>query len=215
MVSTLVLVYPFRDVVPVVALVALATNAIMTGLARREFDWRRGPIAAIALSIGVLGGARLLAVLPVDVLERFLGAVILCYVALNLVKTPVPESMPRLNGADIAGLSGTALLSGVIVGAVGVSPIPLLIYTNVRYPKQFSRSILTLTFLLSSAVQIVVYTHLGLLTGTSCQLALATLPAVVIGLLLGHRLHYRVNQKTFSRILALVLALPALRLVLG
>lgn len=215
MVSTLVLVYPFREVVPVVALVALATNAIMTGLARREFDWRRGPVAAVALSIGVLGGARLLAVLPVEILERFLGAVILCYVALNLVKTPIPEAMPRLNWPDITGLAGSALLSGVIVGAVGVSPIPLLIYTNVRYPKQFSRSILTLAFLLSSAVQIVVYIHLGLLTGASCQLALATLPTVVIGLLLGHRLHYRVNQKTFSRILALVLALPALRLVFG
>lgn len=215
MVSSLVLIYPFRDVVPVVAVVALGTNLVMMLLARREFDWRRGPIAALSLSAGVLGGAQLLAALPVDVLQRTLGAVILCYVALNLFMTPAPERMPQMSWADASGLAGSAVFAGVIVGAVGVSPIPLLIYTNVRYPKRYSRSILTMGFLLSSAVQAVIYSHLGLLKMHSWWLALATLPALLIGLIAGHKLHYRVDQKTFSRILALVLALPALRLVIG
>ncbi|MGB7756694.1 MAG: sulfite exporter TauE/SafE family protein [Salinisphaera sp.] len=215
MVSSLVLIYPFRDVVPVVAVVALGTNLVMMLLARREFDWRRGPIAALSLSAGVLGGAQLLAALPVDILQRTLGAVILCYVALNLFKTPAPQRMPAMGWADASGLAGSSVFAGVIVGAVGVSPIPLLIYVNMRYPKRYSRSILTMAFLLSSAVQALIYTHLGLLTTHSWWLALATLPALLIGLIAGHKLHYRVDQKTFSRILALVLALPALRLVIG
>lgn len=215
MVSSLVLLFPFRDVVPVVAVVALGTNLMMALLARREFDWRRGPIAAVSLSAGVIGGAQLLAVLPVGILQRILGAVILCYVALNLFKTPIPQQMPRLNRADAAGLAGSSIFAGVIVGAVGVSPIPLLIYANVRYPKRYSRSILTMGFLLSSIVQAIIYSHLGLLDRHAWALALACLPAILIGLAAGHRLHYRIDQKTFSRILALVLALPALRLIVG
>ncbi len=215
MVSSLVQIYPFRDVVPAVAVVTLGTNLLMMLLARREFDWRRGPIAALSLSAGVLGGAQLLAVLPVEVLQRTLGAVILCYVALNIFKTPAPQRMPRMGWADGSGLAGSSAFAGVIVGAVGVAPIPLLIYTNVRYPKRYSRSILTMGFLLSSAVQAVIYSHLGLLTVHSWWLAVASLPAILIGLLAGHKLHYRVDQKTFSRILALVLALPALRLLIG
>lgn len=215
MVSSLVLIYPFRHVIPVVAVVALGANLMMMLLARREFDWRRGPLAAVALSIGVLGGAQLLAVLPTAILQRTLGAVILCYVALNLFKTPVPEAMPRLNWRDAAGLTGSSLFAGVIVGAVGVSPIPLLIYTNVRYPKRYSRSILTMGFLLSAAVQTVIYTHLGLLTTASWWLALACLPTMAVGLYLGHKLHYCIDQKNFSRVLALVLAFPAANLVIG
>ncbi|KEZ76098.1 sulfite exporter TauE/SafE family protein [Salinisphaera hydrothermalis] len=215
MVSSLVLIYPFRDVVPVVAVVALGTNLVMMGLARREFDWRRGPIAALSLSAGILGGAQLLAVLPVDILQRTLGAVILCYVVLNVFRTPAPERMPAMGRADASGLAGSSLFAGVIVGAVGVSPIPLLIYTNMRYPKRYSRSILTMAFLLGSAVQAAIYSHLGLLKMHSWWLAASCLPIILIGLIAGHKLHYRVEQKTFSRILALVLALPALRLVIG
>lgn len=215
MVSTLVLLYPFRDVVPIVALVALATTLVMATLTRREFDWRRGPIAAIGMAIGVMGGAQLLATLPVDVLQRTLGLAVLCYAAINLFKTPAPRAMPRLHWGDAIGLSASALFSGLIVGAVGVSPVPLLIYTNIRYPKQFSRSILTMAFTVSSLVQVAVYSQLGLLTPHHWLMALLVIPAVALGLAAGHRLHYRVDQKTFSRLLALILVLPALRLVLG
>lgn len=215
MVSTLVLIYPFRDVVPVVALAALATTLVMAALTRRELDWRRGPLAAIGMAVGVIGGAQLLALLPVEALQRTLGFVVLCYATINLIKTPVPDSMPAFDRGDQLGLLTSALFSGLIVGAVGVSPVPLLIYTNIRYPKQFSRSVLTMAFLVSSLVQITVYSHLGLLTPHHWLMALAVMPAIMLGLAAGHRLHYRVDQKTFSRILALVLLLPALRLVIG
>lgn len=142
---------------------------------------------------------------------RTLGTVILCYVGLNLVKTPVPQRMPRMGWADGAGLAASSVFAGVIMGGIGVSPIPLLIYSNVRYPKRYSRSILTMGFLFSSAVQVVMYSHLGLLRVHSWWLGAASLPAVLIGLTAGHKLHYRINQKTFSRILAL----PALRLAIG
>lgn len=215
MVSTLVLLYPFREVVPIVALVALATTFVMGALTWRDFDWKRGPLAAISMAVGVIGGAQLLAILPVDVLQRTLGLAVLCYATINLIKTPVPTTMPQWQSRDRLGLSASALFSGLIVGAVGVSPVPLLIYTNIRYPKQFSRSILTMAFLVSSVVQITVYSHLGLLTPHRWLIALAVMPAIMLGLAAGHRLHYRVDQKTFSRILALVLLLPALRLVIG
>lgn len=211
--SVLVMFFSFKDVLPIVALAALATNIVLGLLSRREFDWRRGPIAAAGLAVGVIVGAQLLTVLPVDILQRALGAAILCYVAINLFKTPAPRAMPRLGWGDASGLGASALFSGVIVGAVGVSPVPLLIYTNMRYPKQFSRSILTMSFIVGSTVQAIVYTQLGVLTPAHWLMALAVLPAVMIGLGIGHRLHYRVDQKTFSRVLAVLLVVPALRLI--
>lgn len=213
--TLLVMLFPFRDVIPVVAMVVLVPNIMLAWLTRHEMDWRRGPIAAIGLSIGIAIGGQLLAVLPAELLRRGLGVAILVYVALMLWRTPTPETAPPLSRADDAGLAGFGLLSGVIVGAVGVSPIPLLIYVSLRYPKKTARSVLTLAFLFGTLTQNVVYFHLGLLNGELALMALLTVPGIVAGILVGHRLHYRVNQKTFARALALILLLPAVRLVLG
>lgn len=213
--TLMVMVFPFREVVPVVALVVMVPNLMLAWLARRELDWRRGPIAAVGLAAGVVIGAQLLAVLPVDLLRRGLGAVILIYVILTLVRTPLPERAPEPSLAENAALGSCALAAGVIVGAVGVSPIPLLIYVSLRYPKQTARAVLTQAFIAGSLMQNAVYIHLGLLTPELAWIALATVPGIALGLLVGHRWHYRVNQKTFARVLALVLLLPAARLVLG
>ncbi|MBH02542.1 MAG: hypothetical protein CMP08_00150 [Xanthomonadales bacterium] len=211
--SFLVLFYPFRDVIPVVAVVGLAANIVMTGLAGREFDWRRGPIAAAGMSIGMIVGAQLLTVLPVDLLQRGLGFVILCYVALNLFNTPTPVVDPKLTVADGTGLGVCSIFAGTIAGAVGVSPVPLLIYVSLRYPKKRARAVLTMAFLVASTVQVITYAQLGLLGGAAGWLAAACLPAVVLGAYAGHRLHYKIDQKSFARILALILVAPAIRLL--
>lgn len=213
--TLLVMLFPFREVIPVVALVVLVPNLMLAWLTRREMEWRRGPVAAVSLAIGVIAGAQLLAVLPADLLRRGLGLVILVYVGLVLFRTPAPEQAPpaRLGERGMLGLCGIG--SGVIVGSVGVSPIPLLIYVSLRYPKKLARTVLTQAFVLGTLVQNAVYVHLGLLNTQLALMALLTVPGIVLGTLVGHRLHYRVNQKTFARALALILVLPAIRLLVA
>ena len=213
--TVLVMLFPFREVIPVVAMVVMVPNLILAWLTRHEMDWRRGPVAALGLSVGVVIGAQLLAFLPAELLRRGLGSVILVYVALMLWRTPTPSTAPPASHAERAALGGCSLVSGVIVGAVGVSPIPLLIYVSLRYPKALARSVLTMGFFFGTVVQNLVYAQLGLLSGELALMALATVPGITLGILVGNRLHYRINQKTFARALALILLLPALRLVWG
>lgn len=214
-VTALALLFPFREVVPAVALVVIVPNLMLAWLARHDLDWRRGPIAALGLVLGIAAGAYLLAILPVDWLRRGLGGVILIYVAVTLLRTPAPESMPRFTPGDAGALGLASLGSGVIVGAVGVSPIPMLVYITTRYPKHRARAVLTQAFVVGSLVQNLIYLKLGLLTADLALLALATVPGIFIGLLVGNRWHYRVNQRTFSRALALILILPATELLFG
>lgn len=213
--TTMVLLFPLREVVPIVALVVMVPNIMLGWLARHELDWHRGPIAALGLSAGIIVGAQLLAVLPVELLRQTLGGVILIYVVLNLVRTPIPLATPKHSRMDDAGLGLTALGSGIIVGAVGVSPIPLLIYVGLRYPKQTARAVLTQAFFVGSLVQNLIYLQMGLLTPELALIALATIPGIALGLLVGHRWHYRINQKTFGRALALILLIPAVHLLWG
>src|SRR5699024_2306897 len=118
-VTLLALLFPFREVVPVVALLVVTPNFVMMWLTRHALDWQRGPITACGMVLGVVIGGHLLLALPVDWLKRGLGAVILAYVAVTLLHTPVPERMPRFGWADGSMLAITSLTSGIIVGAVG------------------------------------------------------------------------------------------------
>ncbi|GAB3675940.1 sulfite exporter TauE/SafE family protein [Salinisphaera aquimarina] len=213
--TLLVMLFPFHEVIPVVAMLVLVPNIMLAWLTRHEMEWRRGPVAAVGIALGIIIGAQLLAILPVDLLRRALGVVILVYVALMLIRTPAPAEAPAASRGDSLSLGLCSLGAGVIVGAVGVSPIPLLIYVSLRYPKKLARVVLTQAFLVGTVAQVSVYAYLGLLSPSLAWTALLTVPGIVLGTLIGHRLHYRVNQKTFARALALILLVPAVRLVMG
>jgi len=213
--TALVMWFPFREVVPVVAMLVMVPNCLLAYFARHELDWRRGPVAALSLTAGVVAGAHLLAALPVALLRRGLGAVILAYVLFMLYRVPMPTRVPAFTWREGTALGLSAILAGIIVGAIGVAPIPLLVYISVRYPKSAARAVMTQAFLLSAAAQNLMYLRLGLLTPHLALLALTAVPGVAIGLILGNQLHYRVRQRTFIRGLALVLLLPAIKLLLG
>ena len=68
-VSLLVMLFPFRDVIATVAMVVLVPNLMLTWLTRHEMDWRRGPVAALGLSLGIVVGGQLLAILPAELLR--------------------------------------------------------------------------------------------------------------------------------------------------
>src|SRR5699024_6385378 len=116
MVTSLALLFDFRTVVPVVAVVVMVPNLMLAWLARHELDWRRGPVGAAGLGCGIAIGAHLLAILPVEFLQRGLGAVIMTYVLVTLIRTPRPVALPEFNWIDITGLGLASLASGVIVG---------------------------------------------------------------------------------------------------
>src|SRR5699024_3630049 len=107
-VTLLALLFPFREVVPVVALLVVLPNFVMLWLTRRALDWRRGAITACGVAVGVIVGAHLLLVLPVDWLNRGLGVVILAYVAVTLWHTPMPARMPRFGWFDAGMLAATS-----------------------------------------------------------------------------------------------------------
>lgn len=211
--AVLALWLPLKQVVPVVALLVALPNLIMLYLVRRDLDLRRGALAALGLTLGVIMGASMLAALPGVLLKRCLGVVILALVAFFLLRTPTPRDAPAFDAVDVTLLGLSALISGIIVGAIGVGPIPLLAYIGARYPKGLARAVLTEAFSVAAVVQNATYLYLGLLNPDLARMALFAIPGIALGLWLGNRLHYRVAPQTFARGLALLLIFPAIKLI--
>jgi len=70
-------------------------------------------------------------------------------------------------------------------------------------------------FLFMSLIRLPSYAGLGLITAGRVVSGLLVLPAVLVGAWLGHRLHLRIEERTFRRLVSIALVALGVLLILG
>ena len=99
------------------------------------------------------------------------------------------------------------LVSGVLNGLFGTGGPPVIIWYHLAdVGKSAFRANLMTIFLLMTLVRAPSYAAAGLITTPRLWSALAVAPAVVCGAWWGHRAHVRISERTFRRLVALLLA---------
>ena len=91
--------------------------------------------------------------------------------------------------------------------------MPLIIYLGLRYPKENFRLLLTYVFLVGSASQVIVYSLRGLYTPDVLLWSAGLIVPMFLGLWLGSLFFGRVPQRTFNRVVGVLLLLPAVQLL--
>lgn len=169
---------------------------------------------AILLSLGavpgMIMGTALLASAPQDVLQLSLGLFIGCYLGLRIVD---PQFSISARTADRLGLP-TGVLGGIMQGVVGTSaPIGLLFLNSQRLARPMFIGTISSFFLANSIVQAPALWWAGLLTLQWVTIsALAVIP-VWICLTLGNRAAKKLSPKAFDRLILILLAVLAVRLI--
>ena len=109
----------------------------------------------------------------------------------------------------------SGIFSGVAGGMFGTSGPPLVIYVDhFAEDKSAFRAQLLVLFVLHDIFRTFLYIRYSLLTIEVVKFGLWLLPAVCLGLLIGSRMHFQVNEKTFSKAVAAMLLVSGLLLVL-
>ncbi len=199
---------------------ALTTSAFLDSLAGllligsvwKDINWRFVWPITISISIGSFIGSNLMVTIPVALLRRLIGTCIFVFVGYLLFSQ-------NSNGANstkkqppfLGPIMG--LLSGTLGGIVGMSGPPLIAYMKYYYSKDFFRTQLIVIFLVEKFVRLMVYGSHKLLP-TSEWLGLAIyIPFFLVGLWIGNHFHAHVSEKQFNRLVAVILVLPAIRLL--
>ena len=95
----------------------------------------------------------------------------------------------------------------------GTGGPPLIVYYRFNgVSKAVFRGNLMAIFLLMTAVRVPSYAAFGLITWPRIWSSFAVLPAVLLGALIGNRIHLRIGEAAFRRLVAV--ALVAIGLVL-
>ena len=203
--------------VPVLQLEIAPSSAVLVGIVslfligltdigriRRDADKSAIPITAIALASMPLGLWALVALPPewarVLIALVSLGAFVLVVVPLGKVVMPRKPAM-ALSGIATGFFGGFAGMPGP-----GMAPF----YLRGRLAPAAARASMMAIFLVVTPLSAIFFIALGVGTWREAALALALLPAVLVGDWLGHRAYGRVTQAQWQVATAGVLGAAAL-----
>jgi uncharacterized membrane protein YfcA len=202
-VGSLALFIPqLQDAVVLLLLVNLPAEAIVAWQARREVRWKPILGLGIGIALGIPVGTWLLRGGDQTVVLTVLGWFL---IAVGILFLRLPDD-GRVQPPAWAG-PPTGALSGVLTGLFGTGGPPLIVWYHLSAGTKaaFRGSLMTI-FMLKTFVRVPAYIVGGLVTTPRLWSALMVLPAVLFGAWLGNRLHVKVSEPVFRRLVAGLLA---------
>ena len=202
-VGSLALFIPqIQDAVVLLLLVNLPAEAVVAWQARKDVRWK--PILGLGIGIaaGIPVGTLLLRGGDQTVVLTFLGWFL---IAVGAIFLRLPDG-GRVQPPAWAG-PPTGMLSGVLTGLFGTGGPPLIVWYHLSAGTKaaFRGSLMTI-FMLKTFVRVPAYVVGGLVTESRLWSSLMVLPAVLFGAWLGNRLHVKVSEPVFRRMVACLLA---------
>jgi uncharacterized membrane protein YfcA len=192
-----------RDVAVLLMLVNLPVELSVVVASRRTIEWRGVLWLGLGVAVGIpLGTAALRYGEPTFILT-LLGAFL---VAVGVAFLLLPEG--RKVRIPVWAQPPTGLLSGVLSGMFSTGGPPLIFYYQLTgAEKGVFRGNLMALFLVGTCIHVPSYLVGGLVTEPRVWSALACLPAVAIGAVLGHLAHIELSERTFRRLVSVLLAI--------
>ena len=187
------LVIPLKLLVPAWTVIGIAAGAALLGSDRRNVDWthivRLVPGTLIGIALGLVVFTRLSS----DALARGLGVFVLLYGCYALWRTFRAGSLhvsQRL-AAALGGIGGG--ITGTVVGTMG-STFYAVYFDAVSLNKDSYRATMTAILMTLTVTRGLGYLLIGEFSMEALYLAAFLLPSMVVGLLIGQRLHHGISE---------------------
>jgi uncharacterized membrane protein YfcA len=209
-VGTMALLLPeLKDAVVLLLLVNLPAELWVVRSSWQRISWRGVLAIFVGVAIGTPLGTSMLRWGDARFLLIVLGVFLVGVGAAFLfIKEKRERQMPRWSAGPVG------MISGLLTGLFGTGGPPLILYYQLRgVDKAAFRGNLMAIFLLMTAVRVPSYVAFGLVTEPRMWSALTVMPAVIAGAVIGNRIHLRIEEATFRRLVSAALLLIGLLLL--
>ncbi len=208
-VSSLSLFYKISYSVPLVFLLDFLGGLALGAYDFKSIKYKEAIYVAPASIGGLIVGAYILKHANAQHVTAFLGIFIILYIIYAL--TVKPENLPLIRsfwGIPLGFLGG---LLGSLYGGGGP---PIVAFLQMRHlDKRSFRATFQLITLIDNIFRGSIYFYLGFFTKGVLKEFLMLSPFVFIGLFIGNKLHFKINEKMFFYLTLGVLFLTALKLI--
>lgn len=177
---------------------------------RHLLPWRFAGIYAAAGLAGAGVGTVLLISLSASLLEATVAVAVLAYIGFRLLR---PDWVLPF-GTAVRLAAPVGLAAGMLQGAVGVSaPISITFLNAMKIERPAFIATISLLFLAMTLIQIPIMLGAGLMTPQRIGLGLGVTALLLASMPLGAALGRRIPGETFDRLIMVLLALVALKLL--
>ena len=200
--------------VPVLVMLALPLSTLIVIEARRHVKWREfGKLVGLVV-VGMPVGMWLAGDVPEAPMKVALGAFTLL-VGVRGVLRPVPVDTDGPGPSwKVWFRTALAPLGGVLHGAFGAGGPLIVVYATRALPdKSEFRVTLCMLWITLNAILIGRWAATSALTLHELKIAGLCLPFTILAMVMGTRVHYRINEAIFRRIVYAVLILAAVTLL--
>jgi uncharacterized membrane protein YfcA len=202
-------VMPVAGIVPMLALLD-CTAAIINGvtlndrIAKREMMW----LVPLLIAGSIVGGT-LLVIIPPRPMMLALGVFVIGYAIWSLASPSFKGTLDQLWVVPFGAIGG------VFSAMFGSGGFIYAIYLSRRLEdKDAVRATVSVLIALAAFTRLAIFAFAGLYTTLELPLmALALVPAMLLGLFIGHRITLRMSREQFIRVLSLVLIVTGATLV--
>ena len=200
----LTFVLPLPVTVPLITVIGMFAGSRQVLRDWRMIEWRRIAVFVPGSLTGVAVGLYLFASLDQVLLAHALGIYILGYALYSLLGKRLVErriAMPRWIVHPISAIGGlVATIFGGLAGAIYAMYLDAL-----ELPKGVFRVTMSATLLVLGIVRSVGYAATGVFKADDLVLIAASIVPVLIGTVVGDRLHDRLDPSSFRRAVGLLL----------
>jgi len=204
----LALVMPVAKVVPMLAILDFAGSSLRGWQARKEVSWTHFRQLFPGMLLGQLIGVALLARIPASVMAIVLGLFVVSQGLRGLIRKAAPAEGIRSSGI------ANGILGGVLGGLFGSGGFVYASYLERRLKSRSSfRATQAVLIALSTSWRIILCISAGLLDTRLVLTALTFVPAMAIGIYLGHHIDLRISRDQLFRLLNGLLIASGLSLI--
>lgn len=207
----LALFLDLKFVVPVFLMFDIISGLILTIQTRRFIDKRSLLLILSGLVVGTTVGTYFLVTFGGESLKRVFGVVVILF-ALKILILDKEEARKYVSKiwAPVSGIAG-----GCTGAMFGLNGPPMILYLTHRpIDKQIFRATLYGLFFVDACYRLLLYSLTGLITIDVIEFALYLTPFLLVGLVFGSRLHAKVDENVFKKIIATILVVTGVFLVI-
>ncbi len=204
------LMIPVRMASPISVTVGTATALYAAFLDRKSVDWKSAAVLIIASFVGIPFGIYILKYAPDYVMKGILGVFLVIYSLYSLFV----KGLPKYDRKWLPIPFG--FLAGGLGAAFSTNGPPVVIYGQLRdLNKSAFRGTLNAFFAANNVGIVIGMLTSDILTVDTIKIVILSLPAMLIGWLVGQLVHKKLSKEFFQKVVYVLLILSGLALLKG
>jgi uncharacterized protein len=199
-----------RTVIPLVALHGFFTTVILLIELRTHLDWLKVLPLFVGSIPGIPIGVFFLKNMNTDTIQLTMGLILVSYALFSLFSRPVIWEMKKV------GVSVEGFLAGCLGGALGAAGPPVIVYTSLQpWTRDEIKATMQGFYVASGLIVVFLHAMNGLTTIPVLWYFLISMPALVLGTYFGSFFYGRIGERTYKKIMFILLALLGAFLTYG